>query len=217
MTSPAFCVVSDVRILIDLEPNATSQYSDGTIQSNIYAASEFLEKSCNRYFGARSGITLTLTSNGDAAIPLPGVRTVTSITRDGTTLTANETYYLIPDDQQSGVYTGLQFRAFGRPSWPSTWFDKGLDLPDYQRLSGNGSMPNDLVIVADVGYLDADIPQLLRLVTKALAGALTLYGPSVLTGTLVTPEGNTLATSAWDLATDFISKWKLGDTMAVSL
>lgn len=217
MTSPAFCTVADVRTLIDLEADGTSKYGNGTIQSNIYAASEFIEKSCNRYFGNRSGITLTLTTNGEAAISLPGVRAITSVLKDGSALTANETYYLIPDDQQSGVYTGLQFRAYGPYGLPSTWFDRGYDLPDFQRRVGLGSLPNDLTVVADVGYLDADLPQMLRLVTKALAGALTLYGPSVLTGTLVTPEGNTLATSAWDLFEAFKKDWKLGDLMAVSL
>lgn len=223
MTSPAFVQVVDVRNLLKLEPAATSNYSDDTIRSNIYAASEFLEKATGRYFANRTNVTLTLTSNGDFGVSLPGVRSVTSVSRAGTVLTADQTYWLLPDEQQSGVYTGLQFQAYtGRGPWWKAipeWFDRNLDSP-YNPAnygSGGGSLPNDVVMVADVGYLDANIPEMLRLVTKTLAGALTLYGPAVLTGALTTQEGSTLATTAWELVEQFKRDWSLGNLVAVSV
>ena len=60
MTSPAFVNVLDVRNLVDLEDASSSRFPDDLIGSNIYAASEYLEKATNRYFGERTGLTLTV-------------------------------------------------------------------------------------------------------------------------------------------------------------
>jgi hypothetical protein len=226
MTSPAFVSVIDVRNLLQLEAAGTSLFTDDLITSNIRAASEYLEQATDRYFGERTGLTLTFTSNGDSVLALPGIRSVGGITRAGSALTANETYWLLPDDQQSGVFTGIQFQAFisrlGRAWWLSVpeWFDRNLDSP-YNPANyggGYGSLPNDIVMTnVTVGYANADLPEMLRVATKYLAGAMTVYGPSVLTGTMSTPEGNSLATTAWDFAQTFISQWRIGDVQAVSL
>lgn len=218
MTSPAFCEVIDVRNLMNFEDQGTSAYPDDLIQSNIYAASEFVEKAANRAFEAHDNVTLTFTTYGNTVVDLPGVRSVSSVTRDSSVLEANTTYWLLPDDQQSGVFTAMTFGPYAYNYRPPDWFDRGTDLPDFQRgLLPGGSLPNNLSIVANVGYLDADLPEIVRVVTKTLAGALTMYGPAVLTGALVTPDNSNLASTAWDLFQAFLREWKIGNIQAVSV
>jgi hypothetical protein len=219
-----FVTVQNVRDYTTLNSDSTSRYSDAQITSNIRTASEYLEKATHRYFGNRTGVTLTFTSNGDGIVDLPGFRTITSVTQAGSALTVDETYWLIPDDQQSGVYTALQLRAFtGRsPWWLSSpdWFDRNLDSPYYPANMGYGygSLPNDVVVVGDVGYADNDLPYPLRNATVALAAWYTKRPDAVLSGASQTPDGNALDLSQIpDEVQLFIEKWRIGGHMAVSL
>ena len=222
--SIAFVTVQDVRNYIDLNADATSRYSNDTVQSNIWAASEFLEKATNRYFANRTGITLTLTTNGEAAIPLPGVRSIGTVTKGGAALASGTTFHLIPDDQQSGVYTAMSFRAFssrgGGPWWlhSSEWFDRNLDSPLYNGFYG-GSLPNDLVLTnVDVGYLDATFPYAARHAAKVLAAFYTKRPDALLSGASFGPDGTAFDLSRLPLeVTAFIAGWRIGDQLAVSL
>ena len=161
--TPAIVSAADVRSYLNVT-GTTGNYSDGAIGSNINAAWEFLERSTKRWFGNRPGVTLTLTSQGTTSVTIPGFRTITSVTQQGTALVLDSTYYRIPDAQQSGVYTAIQLRGFGSrsdgPGYLSNpeWFDRDLDHPRYAYGGFAYSLPNDLVIVGDGGYLDVDIP-----------------------------------------------------------
>jgi hypothetical protein len=217
---------ADVRNYLTLNTDSTSRYSDATIRSNIQAGQEFLRKATNRYFEPASGVTLTLTSNGNSVVDLPGVRSVTSVTQAGSALTADETYWLLPDDQGSGVYTGLQLRAFisrpGAPWWLSVpdWFDRNLDSPYYpaNMAGGYGSLPNDLVIVADVGYLDANLPASYLLALKFLAAILTLSPHTTVTNTISSADGLPQdIVDAWAFVQRFIEEWRVGTHSAVSV
>jgi hypothetical protein len=202
MTAPSLTFVEAVRTQLELDPAATSRYSDQTIGSNIRTASWFLERATGRLFGARSASTLKFSTNGEPYMTIPGLRTATSVTWSGSTLTADSTYWLIPDSQQTGVYTGVQLRGFqrreGGPSYLSApdWFDRGLDMPG---APGHvlDSIPNDLVIVGDWGYLDADMPPPVQAATVTLAAFLTKYPDAVLIGASQTAQGNSIDLSGF--------------------
>ncbi len=224
MTAPAFVTAASVREYLGLNSpsvpavSGESKYTDSTIGSNIRAASWTLERATGRILGARTA-TLKFTTNGAAYVALPGLRSATSVTLQSTTLDADATYYLIPDAQQSGVYTGIQFRAFGSgrgggPWWLSNpeWFDRNLDSPLYPGNRGGAtSLPNDLVIPGDWGYTDADLPEPVRHATKVLAAYYTKRPDAILSGGITTPDGNSFDLSALPVEVQaFVKDWRIG-------
>jgi len=223
MTSPAFVTAADVRGYLDVT-GTTGNYSDGAIGSNIRAASEYLERATNRWFADKGAVTFTATSQGQTSLWVPGFRSVSGVTSQGTALTADETYFLIPDQLGTGIYTAIQFRGFGSRSfghrWLSNpeWFDRGLDLPDWNRGGWSYSPANDIVVSGSGGYADADLPEAVRHATKVLAAFYTKRPDSVLASVATTVEGTTLDYSALppEVAT-FVELWHLSGPQAVSV
>jgi hypothetical protein len=213
-----FVSVAEVRAYLSLNaPGTDSKYSDATISSNIMSAGWTLERACGRLFGDVTA-TKKFSTDGRAQMYIPGLRTATSVTLQGTTLTADTTYWLLPDDQQTGVYTGIQFRAFRGPSsggrwWLGNpeWFDRNLDSPFYPGNYGlGGTLPNDLVIAGDWGY--STIPDPVLLATKALAAWYTLRPDALLSGARFTPDGNIFDLSKYPTEVQaFITDWKTGE------
>lgn len=217
----AFITAADVRGYLELNsPGSTSKYTDGALGSNIRAASEFLERSTGRWFADRTATTLRLTTNGQTSIALPGLRTATSVTQQGTLLTADSTYWLIPDVQQTGLSTAIQFRGFGSREGPwylsnPEWFDRNLDSPRYA-YGNRYSLPNDLVIVGDWGY--TTLPEALMHATKVLAGWYTFRPSSLLANVSVTPDGSNIDNSSLPTEVSaFIREWRLTGAQAVSV
>lgn len=214
-----------VRDLMTLNTDSTSRYSDGMIGSNIDTTARFLERATHRYFEARENVTLTFTTNGDASVDLPGVRAVDSVTQAGTALTLDESFWLIPDTQQSGVFTAVQLRAFTSRAGPwwlhfRDWFDRNLDSPYHPANQGGGygSMPNDLVVVADVGYTAANLPAEFLKAVVAGAAFLTLRPHALLTDATNTPEGFGIPLDSWPFEVQsFVEGWRIGTRSAVSL
>lgn len=214
MTPPQLCSVASVREYMALNSSSSdSKYSDDTIGSNIKAAGWYLERATGRRFADRTE-TLKFTTNGQAFLPIPGFRTVTSVTLQGAALTADSTYYLIPDVQQTGVYTGVQFRAFSNRgndyrSNPE-WFDRNLDRYPFGS-PGFTSLPNDLSIAGDTGYTDAALPEPVRHATKVLAGYYTKRPDSILSGGITTPDGGIFDLSNLPIEVQsFIAEWRVG-------
>lgn len=213
-----FVSVPEVRAYLDLNsPGSSSKYSDATISSNIMAAGWTLEQACGRYFGAQT-LTLKFSTDGRAQMAIPGLATATSVTLQGTALVADSTYWLLPDDQQSGVYTGIQFRAFrnagaGARWWLGNpeWFDRNLDSPFYPGNYGSGTtLPNDLLIAGTWGY--ATLPDPVLLATKALASWYTLRPDALLSGARYTPDGNVFDLSRYPTEVAmFIAAWSGGE------
>lgn len=213
-----FVSVQEVRDYLSLNaPGTDSKYSDATIGSNIRSAGWTLERAIGRYLG-RQTLTLTFSTDGRAQMYIPGLATATSVTLQATTLTADTTYWLLPDSQQTGVSTAIQFRAFRGPGsggkwWLGNpeWFDRNLDSPFYPGNYGSGgSLPNDLVIAGDWGY--STIPDPALLATKALASWYTLRPDALLSGTRFTPDGNIFDLSRFPTEVSaFIAEWKTGE------
>jgi hypothetical protein len=205
---------SDVRSYLDI--NATSaQFNDATIGSNIRAAASFIQRTTGRQFEAQTA-TKKFTTDGKAYMAIPDLRTASSVTLQGTALTADSTYYFIPDQQQSGVYIGIQFRAFGGrgDSYLANpeWFDRNLD-----RYSAQGrntySLPNDLSITGEWGH--QPLPHEFLHAVKILAGFYTRRPASVLADAAVTPEGTELRYSQLPVEVrTFIGDWTAGTQLA---
>ncbi len=151
-------------------------------------------------------------------MPIPGLRTATSATLQGTALVADSTFYLLPDSQQTGISTGIQFRAFRTggdgPWWKSNpeWFDRNLDSPFYPANRGEAStLPNDLVISGSWGWTDAQMPEPVRHAVKVLAGFYTLRPDALLTGGRFTPGGDVVDLAQFPPEIQaFVADWKVG-------
>lgn len=222
MSDPAFITASALRAYLELNTvSSSSKYDDSTLGSNIRAASGFLQRRTARQFADQSA-TKKFTTHGRTSITIPGLRAVSGVdpvTVQSTALTADTTYWLLPDVQQSGVYTGIAFRAFGSRSYLSNpeWFDRNLDRL-WDRYGGYYSLPNDLSITGSWGYTDANLPEELLHATKILAAWYTLRPDSVLANISVTAEGTVRDYS--NLPPEigaFLSNWTLSVDQAVSL
>ena len=198
---------ADVRAYLDVT-GTSGAYSTTLIASNIRASAAFLERATGRQFERQNNATKTFTTNGAAALAIPDLRNVDSITQQGAALTVDESYWLIADNR--GIYSAVQFRAFGSGRGSSylsnpQWFDRNLDR-DWARYGAYSSLPNDLVIVGDWGH-DPYPPDFLHAL-KVLAAWYTRRPASLLGGSLITPEGNQIDYSALPAEVQaFIANW----------
>lgn len=220
---------AEVRSYLQLEdnnPTGNSSLSDAQIESNILMAQEYLERATRRWFVNRPAVTYTATTMLRAIVPIPGFNAFTSVTAYGSTLVVNQAVWPLPDVQNTGLYTALQFRPFRgdlKEWWLANpnWWDAALDNPFYPGNYGGGyawtSMPNDLVVVGDGGYPAGQYPFAWLIAVKQLASFVTKQPASILAQTIVTPQGGVVnyadipATVA-----AFITSWQAGQ-MAVSV
>lgn len=153
---------------------------------------------------------------GRAALTIPDIQSATSVVLNSSTLTANSSYYLIPDALNSGIFTSIDLPQY---RWPfdyrtySDWFDKGYDLPLSQARLRMG-LPNDLVITGTWGW--PAIPDEVAGAAKVLAAWYTKRPDAVLSNTLQTPEGNVFDLSRVPPEVkDFVAGWRIDlDTVA---
>lgn len=208
----------------DVASIAASSISTAQIESNILAAQETLERATRRWFVNRPATTYTTTSMLRAIVPIPGFRAFTSVTWGGSALVVNQAVWPLPDVQNTGLYTALQFRALRADTgawWlaDSGWWDKALDNPFYPGNVGGGSaytsMPNDLVVVGDGGY--ATYPFAWLLGVKQLSAFFTKQPASILAETIITPQGGVINyANLPSTVRDFVASWQAGTT-AVSV
>lgn len=183
-----FVTAADVRTFANLS-GTTGRYSDANISSNVMVAQEFISREASRQFAKRDAETLTFTTEGRAAFAIPDLRTATTVTWDGTVLTQDENYWLLPDAKQSGIYVAIQLRPidkggkwyYGNPEW----WDRGLDWP--RRSS---SSVNDLTILGDWGW--DPLPYDVLHAVKAMAAWLIKRGDAVLAGAVADPATGTV-------------------------
>ena len=220
---------AQVRAYLSLEAgNPTNSPSKSTeqIESNILAAQEVLERATGRWFVNRPATTYTATTMLRAIVPVPGFRAFTSVSAYGSALVVNQAVWPLPDAQNSGIYTALQFRPFRgdlHEWWIANpdWWDAALDNPFYPGNYGGGyawtSMPNDMVVVGDGGYAPGSEPFSWLLAVKQLAAFYTLQPAALLAATIVTPQGGVISYADLpDTVVNFINSWRTGQ-QAVSV
>lgn len=170
-----------------------ARYGDALLGSNIRAAQGFLERETSRQFDVQTATIKRFTTNGKALVAIPDLRSVSTLTMQGTLLDADETFWLLPDPRHSGVYVNVQVRAFGSDYRANPdWFDRNLDHPRYRSDHG---LPNDLVITGDWGWVDK--PDELLIGVKALAAWLTKSADAALAGAMQNADGSILDYSNW--------------------
>lgn len=215
MTTPAFCTEQSVRDILSLNGAATSQYGSDLIGSNIRDASWFLERATQRIFRDEPTLTLKFTTNNKDSVYLPGLRSVAAngLALNGAVFTADESYWLVPDAQQTGVYLAVSFHPFGSYDYRSNpeWFDRNMDSPKWQAtVQDRRSLPNDLVINGAWGYADANLPEPVRRNAARLAAWYTIRSDALLSGARATETG------IFDLShlpvevQEFVASWKSG-------
>ncbi len=222
-----YTVVTPAQIRAQMNWGASAgQYTDDIIGNYLLDAISALEQKTGRYIVNRPGATVTYTSMVRATLPLPALRNVTSVTYAGTLLPAPTTsqggpYWLLPDAQQSGVFTGIQFRAFRAtdqgPWWLADplWFDKSLDSPFYPGNYGGGfvftSMPNDTIVVGDYGWEPLFEPGAAVHAIEVLGAFFSLRAPTLLAESAITPQGGIVSYAAMPAEVrDFIAQWSAG-------
>jgi hypothetical protein len=210
----AFVTAAELRTYLDIT-STTGRASSTNLDLMIQAASDFLERATGRIITASaSNTSRTFSSDGRAAIAIPDLRTASSITLQGSTLTADSTYWLVPAKQQPGdgttIYTGLQFRAYDTYDYRSNpeWFDRNLDSP-YWSVRRYG-LPNDLVITGLWGW--TSVPAQWKIATLVLAGWNYKRPDSLLANVAITPEGNELQYGQMPPEVrELIDGWRLSD------
>ena len=201
---------TDVRAYLDIT-GTSGNYAAAVINSNIRAAASDLQRAAMRQIMEQTAVTKYFTTNGNAVVAIPDLRTATNVTLQSATLTADSTYWLHPDSQQSGVYLAIQVRPFGSDYRGNPeWFDRNLDQAWWQY--GRTSLPNDLSITGDWGW--RPYPNSFLQACKVLAGFYTKRPASVLADVAVTPDGTALSYSTWPLeARQFVEQWMGGSQL----
>jgi hypothetical protein len=196
---------------------AAGPYSDTIIGNHLLDSIGELEKTTRRFFVNRPGFTWQVTSNGAPMLPLPGIRSASSVTWQGAVQVAGTAggggsgYALLPDIQQTGVYTSIQFRPLRTPDtngpwWLSLggangtdWFSTGADNPYDPRNYGGGyvytSTALDTVIVGDWGYAPGSEPNPFVHALEVLASFAQMRRLSLLADSVITPQGGVLSYS----------------------
>ena len=203
----AFVNASNVRTYLTVT-GITGQWDAALIGSNINAASSFLQRRTGRQFEAQAAVTKKFSTHGKAYLTIPDLRSTTAVTLNDATLTADSTYYLIPDRTNSGVYVGIEFPSYRQAMNP------GLNTFDinYNHLRWGGhydTLPNNLVIgPADWGH--APLPDELLQATVVLASWYTIRPDALLANARQTPEGNVFDLSGLPVeVTEFINAWRI--------
>lgn len=224
-----------VRDYLDLNtPGSSSKYTDGTIGSNIRAATSFLEHKTGRVLAQRDAMTFAATSMLAAIVPIPGFRTFTSVTWGGSVQTvgypgndAGASVWALLESipgVSNPLYIGLQFRQFrvqGSGPWylsDPLWFDKNLDSPYHPGNFASGyagtSSPNDLVVIGNAGYLVGTEPEDVLHAVKVLAAFYTMRPASILADVAITPAGGVLNYAQLPAEVrDFLADWTIGRQM----
>lgn len=136
-----------------------------------------------------------------------------SVTLNGAALTANQSYYLIPDRLNSGVSTAIEFPSQRDVGWPGL---NRFDINYNHVVRGSSTLPNNLAIDGNWGHLP--YPDELLGATKVLAAFLTIRPDAVLSGAKQTPEGNTFDLSGLPVeVNEFIANWRITADSLVSI
>lgn len=200
-----FVVPDNVRDYLTID-GTTGQWSDAVLGSNIAAASGNLQRWTRRQFepqGSNFVVTKRFSTLGRPSMVMPDARSVSAVRLNDATLTADESYWLIPDQQQSGVYVGIELVPRQRGSYLNR-FDY-----NYSHLDRFSAIPNDLEIdSAEWGHLPYP-PALLHAAT-VLAAYYTKRPDAVLGGVTLTAQGNEIDLSAIPReVADFVREWRL--------
>ncbi len=214
-----FATAIQLRTYIDTS-KATGRYTDEHLNFLLETASNTLERATGRIITASaSNTTRTFTTHGRALVTVPDLRVATTLTIAGSSLTADETYWLIPSAQAPDIYTAVQTRPLhgATDRWYlhyRDWFDRNLDSPRFASGFSRG-LPNDLVITGLWGWTSP--PPQWRLAAMALAGYFLKHSDALLSGGGVTAEELVIDFSQFPSEVrQLIKDWQLGEQVVLA-
>lgn len=208
---PAFVNASNVRAYLTVT-NINGQWDAALIGSNINAASSFLQRRTGRQFEAQTAVTKKFSTHGKAYLTIPDLRSASSVSLNDGTMTADESFYLVSDRNNSGVFVGIEFPSF-RQGW-----NPGLNTFDinYSHLRWGGgyeTLPNNLSITGNWGH--SPLPDELLQATVVLASWYTIRPDALLANARQTPEGNVFDLSALPVeVSEFMNSWRISSDHA---
>jgi len=189
------------------------QFSPGILGSNAALACELIEMETHRLFSPGSG-TKTFTTRNRQSMAIPDVRVVTAVRLNGSPLTANSSYYLIPDRMNSGVYLRIELPTNSSRSdyrSYSGWFDQNLDQEMYRSRLAQG-LPNDLEIDSTT-WGHSPIPSSIQSASAILAAWLSRRIVALLANAVILPGGDTLDYSAWPVEVRaVVDRWRIAES-----
>lgn len=213
----AFVTAAELRSFLDVS-GTTGRASTANLDILIGAASDFLGRATGRVItSSASNTTRTFTSHGRASLTIPDLRAASTVTLQGTTLTLDSTFWLLPSPQAPDIFTGLQLRPYASLDYRSNpeWFDRNLDQL-YARWGRYSSLPNDVVVTGLWGW--TSVPNQWKLATLTLAGYEYKRPDSLLANVSITPEGNVLDYGQLPPEVrELVEGWKLARDQAVSV
>ena len=236
-------VPQDIRNYLSLAdagagpPTGKTRYEDAVLYGHIAAANSYLEHATHRYLADHGKVTWATTTLLRAQMPIPGFRSFDSVIWGpvGGTVAFNVSLpgdgtsgplYALQDELATGVYIALQQRPWrvDNETWYLAmfdWFGHSADSPFYPGNIGGGyawtSMPNDLVVIGEGGWLYGSAPDAYRHALLVLSSFYTKRGSSVLSDVTITPGSGEMHFSRLpEEAREFIDQWKLGE-QAVSV
>lgn len=211
-------LVSEFRDFMEWT-GTTGRKSNANLNLQLNASSDFLERRTGRLITSTgSNITRKFTTNGRAFVTIPDVRTVSDISLQGASMTADASYWLIPSRQDATIFVGVQLRSFGVGSFLANpdWFDRNLDQQWYRSGGYESSLPNDLTITSTT-WGHATTPYDWKMAIYAGAGYLYQHADALFSGARATPEGNIFDLSAWPTEVQsVVAEWTIGDQVEVA-
>lgn len=200
----------------------TERYTTENLDFLLATAFEQLQRATGRLIlSSASNTAKTFSTNGVAVLSIPDLRTASTVTMAGSTLTQDETFHLIPSAQDQTIFTSIQVRPFRGPYTSSywylgypEWYDRNLDSPRFGAGYDRG-LPNDLVITGLWGWTTT--PNSWQLATMSLAGYYLKHADSLLVGAGVTAEELVLDFSEYPAEVRrLISDWQLGEQVVLA-
>lgn len=211
-----FATASELRDFVEIT-GTTGRKSTTNLDLILQSASDWLERTTGRLITASSSnTTKSFSTNGNPSVVIPDLRTVSSVTLQGATLVADQTYWLSPSPQNPDIYTGINVRPFGQGRYQSykanpEWFDRNLDSPLARYY---GTLPEDLDITGLWGWTTT--PPEWKLATLALAAYHYHHADALFASARATPEGNLLDLSAYPSEVSALVKaWSIGEQVVI--
>lgn len=216
-----FATAIQLRTYLDTT-KITGRYTGENLDFLLETASNQLERATGRLITASASNTAkTFSTSGRAVITIPDLRVASSVSMGGGTLTADQSFWLLPSAQAQDIYTGIQVRPWRGPSSGASWylaypewFDRNLDSPLFG-ASGDRGLPNDLVVTGLWGW--ATVPKSWILATMALAGYYLKHADALNVGGGTTAEELVIDFSEYPAEVrQHIKDWQLGEQVVLA-
>ena len=201
---PALVSLPELKTYLGL----TTAADDTLLAACASNATVIAERDTGRTFSVASNVTRRYSTDGQAALvvhDMPYSDSSRTVSLDGTALTQDTHYWLLPDRRNQEVSTTIQLRHF-EVGWNArhfNWFDGNLDSPRYQMGS-----PNDLSITGVVGHptLPLDVKQAIT----ELAAWLYWRAKSGASGFINTPTDEVIELADYPPTyVRFVNAWKI--------